>query len=62
MKLHIKGMHYHGPLSGSYLEEHATLQNCVYTALLVIGIPVTVVGTMFIVRHLFDSLAWLLPG
>ncbi len=38
------------------------LENALYAAILILGIPVVVGATTFVVQHLFDGLLWLLPN
>ena len=74
MKLHLTDFWHHDPHPSPGLQTHSPLssrasglqptklQNTMYAAILVLGVPAVVGATMFIVRHLYDGLLWLLPS
>ena len=72
MKLHLTDFLHHGAHHSPGVNDHASqsgldaplskLENAVYSAILVLGIPAVVGATMFVVRHLYDGLLWMLPN
>lgn len=70
MKLHLTDFWHHGadhsPADRSTLPgmdvPPSRLETVLYAAILILGIPVVVGATMFVVQHLYDGLLWLLPS
>lgn len=72
MKLHLTDFWHHGSHHAPGVNDRPGLpdidlpptkwENAVYAAVLVLGVPVVVGATMFVVRHLYDGFLWLLPS
>ena len=72
MKLHLTDFWHHGADHSRGVSDRSILpgmdvppsrmENVLYAAILLLGIPVVVGATMFVVEHLYDGLLWLLPS
>ena len=72
MKLHLTDFWHHGAGHSPGVNDRSTLpgldvlpsrlENALYAAILILGIPVVVGATMFVVHHLYDGLLWLMPS
>lgn len=72
MKLHLTDFWHHDADRSPGVNDRSTLpgidvppsrlESALYAAILILGIPVVVGATMFVVQHLYDGLLWLLPS
>ena len=72
MKLHLADFWHHGSHYSPGVNDRpavpgidvppSKLENALYAAILIVGIPAVVGATVFVVRHLFDGFLWLIPS
>lgn len=72
MKLHLRDFWHHGTHYSPGVNERSgssgidappsRMENAMYAAILIVGVPAVVGATTFVVRHLYDGLLWLLPN
>ena len=72
MKLHLRNFWHRGPHYSPGVNGRSAspgidippskMENALYAAILIVGVPAVVGATTFVVRHLYDGLLWLLPN